>query len=160
MEVCCSFKSIAGGVCGFDSKDRNQDANIVPLISCSKDIVNHKAIFSFSGAEDEVDLILCCAGIFAKPDDLGVMTICPLHRSKLGLGWRRVSTRCRVPPVLSFHGKRKGTWPKGERGIGKCESQMLLRKTGIFVQVGSGKKISSSFPPIFYKLVHTDKSRI
>ena len=30
-------------------------------------------------------------------------------------------------------------WPKGERGLGKKESEVILQKTGLFVQVGSGK---------------------
>lgn len=68
------------------------------------------------------------------------MTICPNHRSKLGIGWSRgSSTRCRVPEEISCHGKEKGVWPKGERGLGKKESEVILQKTGSFVQVGSGK---------------------
>ena len=30
-------------------------------------------------------------------------------------------------------------WPKGERGLEKKESEVILHKTGSFVQVGSGK---------------------
>ena len=30
-------------------------------------------------------------------------------------------------------------WPKGERELGKRESEVILRKNGSFVQVGSGK---------------------
>ena len=68
------------------------------------------------------------------------MTICPLHRAKLGLGWARGAiTRCRIPPLLYNHGKKKGEWPKGKRGIGKNESKTLLRDTGIFLADGSGK---------------------
>ena len=36
-------------------------------------------------------------------------------------------------------------WPKGERGLGKRGSEMILRKTGSFVQVGSGKFYLSFF---------------
>ena len=142
MEVCCTLKSIVGGVCGYDPKDRKRDTNILPLISCHKDISSHKTFLSFTCPNEEVDLVLSRAGIFAKPGNLDTMKICPLHRSKLGVGWRRVSTRCRVPPLLSDHGKQKGTWPKGERGIGKSDSEIILRRTGIFVPVGSGKKVS------------------
>ena len=43
------------------------------------------------------------------------MTICPIHCTKLGLGWSRgFITRCRVPEGICNHGKGKGTWPKGE----------------------------------------------
>ena len=140
MEICCSFQSISGGVCGADSRDRKHAIRVVPLLSCSKVISQHRKMFLFSGPENEVDLILCRAGIFTREGDLRTMTICPLHQARLGLGWTRgASTRCRVPASLSNHGKKKGNWPKGERGIGKTESEMLLRWTGVFVQVGSGK---------------------
>ena len=140
MEGCCSFKSLVGGVCGCDAKDRNRDAKIVPLLSCDKDIDRHKSQYKFIGPEDEVDLILCRAAKFKKSRSLSSMTICPNHRSKLGIGWSRgSSTRCRVPEQISSHGKGKGVWPKGERGLGKKESEVILNKSGSFVQVGSGK---------------------
>ena len=49
------------------------------------------------------------------------------------------STQCRVPEGISNHGKGKGTWPKGERLLGKEECEMILRKTGLVVQVRSGR---------------------
>ena len=107
MEVCCTFKSIVGGVCGSDYRDRKHEVQVVPLRSCTKDIVNHLATWSFSGPVNEIELILSRAAIFKVPDSLGTMTICPLHRGKLGLGWTRGSTRCRIPDVLSNHGKGK-----------------------------------------------------
>ena len=87
MELCCSFKSIVGGNCGFDSRDQSREVQVVPLTSCAKDIANHLAAFSFSGPQTEVELILCRAGIFQTPDSAVSMTICPLHRGKLGIGW-------------------------------------------------------------------------
>ena len=147
MEVCCTFRSIAGGVCGADSRARKQEIRVIPLVTCSKDISKHMSMLSFTGPEDEVDLILCRSGIFTRSEKVNTMTICPLHRAKLGLGWTRgASTRCRIPPSLSNHGKKKGKWPKGERGIGKNESEMLLRKTGIFLPVGSGKVFNRTEP--------------
>jgi hypothetical protein len=139
MEVCCSFKSIVGGVCGADSRDREQVLQVIPLLSCVKDISTHLASYSFSGPENELDLILCRANMFTRPDNVDHLTICPLHRAKLGVGWSRGgSTRCRIPPVLSHHGKTRKNWPKGERGLGKFESEIVLRETGVFVQAGSG----------------------
>jgi hypothetical protein len=148
MEVCCSFKSIVGGLCGSDSRDRKHEVQVVPLLSCSKDISNHLSLFSFSGPENEVDLILCRASVFTRPDAINSMTICPLHRGKLGLGWTRGgTTRCRIPPDLSNHGQTsKKSWPKGERGVGKQESEMLLRRTGMFIQAGSGKIYENKLP--------------
>jgi hypothetical protein len=140
MEACCSFKSLVGGICSADSKDRKREANIIPLVSCDKNVSKHKSAFKFAGPEDEIELILCRAGIFSRTKDVKSMTICPHHRAKLGLGWSRgASTRCRVPATLSGHGKSKSGWPKGERGMSKEESQNLLLKTGTLVQVGSGK---------------------
>lgn len=140
MEGCCSFKAIVGGICGYNTKDRQRKTEIVPLLSCNKDISNHKSTYKFTGPEDEVELILCRAAKFSKSESLRTMMICPNHRAKLGLGWSRgSSTRCRVPEEISGHGKGKGPWPKGERGLGKKESEVILHKTGSFVQVGSGK---------------------
>ena len=143
MELCCSFKSIVGGNCGFDSRDRCRKVQVVPLTSCAKDIENHLASFSFSGPQTEVELILCRAGIFQAPDSVVSMTICPLHRGKLGIGWTRGSSRCRVPAVLSNHGKNvKQNWPKGDRGLSKESSQAILKHTGVFLQAGTGELLT------------------
>ena len=145
MEGCCSFKALVGGVCGYNAKDRKRDTEIVPLMSCDKDINRHKSLYKFTGPENEVELILCRAAMFTKSKSLSSMTICPNNRSKLGLGWSRgSSTRCRVPEEMSNHGKEKGVWPKGERGLGKKVSELILQKTGSFVQVRSGKFYFSS----------------
>ena len=140
MEVCCSFKSIVGGMCGFDTGDRKKETQITPLLACSKAISRHTASLGFSGPVDEVDLILSRAAVFTQPANINSMTICPLHHEKLGLGWRRGSTaRCRVPEALSNHDRRGKKWPKCDRGIGKIDSQIILKKTGEFLQIGSGK---------------------
>lgn len=149
MEVCCSFKTITGGICGSDSRDRKRDIQVVPLSACSKDIENHLSSYSFTGPLNEMDLILCRAAIFKMPANLYNMTICPRHRGKLGTGWTRGATRCRRPHALSNHGKgRNKTWPKGDRGLGKHESEVVLRKTGVFVQPGSGKILKSQISQI------------
>ena len=140
MEVYCSFKKIVGGICGYDNRDRKRQAEIVSLSSCKKDIAKHLTLFSFSGPENEMDLILCPAGIFQKEESLNTMTISASHRGKLGLGWTRCSTRCRIPAALSNHGEGgRKAWPKGDRGIGKRDSETVLHMTGVFIQAGSGK---------------------
>ena len=117
MEVCCTFKSIVGGVCGSDCRDRKHEVQVVPLQSCTNDIANHLATWSFSSPEREIELISSCAAVFKVPNSLGSMTICPLHCGKLGLGWTRGSTRCRIPDVLSNHGKgNKKCLAKGRQG--------------------------------------------
>ena len=105
MEVYCSFKKIVGGICGFDNRDRKRQAEIVTLSSCKKDIAKHLTLFSFSGPENEMDLLLCRAAIFQKEESLNTMTISANHCGKLGLGWTRCSTRCRIPAALSNHGE-------------------------------------------------------
>ena len=144
MEGCCSFKSLIGGVCCYNTRDRKRETEIVPLLSCSKNIASHRSAFKLTGPEDEIDPILCVASMFTKNTRSSTMTICPNHRAKLGLGWTRgSSTRCRVPEIISNHNKGKGVWPKGERGLGKRGSEVILRKTGSFVQVGSGLGLGS-----------------
>ena len=140
MDACCSFKSIVGGNCGFDRHDRKQDTEIVPLLACSKPTDNHRRGLGIFGTVDEVDLILSRAAIFTPPQNINSMTTCPLHCSKLGLGWTKGSnTKCRVPSEVSQHGKGCKKWPKCDRGIDKDDSKLILKKTGIFLPVGSGK---------------------
>ena len=70
MEVCGSFKTITGGICGSESRDRKKDIQVVPLSACSKDIENHLSSYSFTGPVNEVELILCRAAIFKMPGNL------------------------------------------------------------------------------------------
>ena len=45
MDVCCSFKSLVCGQClKFDRRDRKQSMDIVPLLSCTKNITQHKSL--------------------------------------------------------------------------------------------------------------------
>jgi hypothetical protein len=80
--------------------------------------------------------------LFRAPRNIDELTVCPHHRSTLGVGWSRGSnTRCRVPKQFSGH---KGKFPKANRGIGKHASQILLKQTGIFIQAGSGKYLKGN----------------
>ena len=66
----------------------------------------------FSGIETEVELILARCGCFQKPANLSDMAICPVHRAKLGIGWRRTGNLCTIPEVVSGHcmqGAEEGT---------------------------------------------------
>ena len=118
MEPCRSFKSIVEGMWGFDTRDRKKEAQIIPLLACSKPISNHTASLGFSGLEDEVDLILSRAAVLTQPANINSMTVCPFHREKLDLGWRRGSTAsCRVPEALFNYDRRGKKWPKGDRRI-------------------------------------------
>ena len=70
-------------MCGFHIRDRKKEAQIIPLLACSKPISNHAASLGFSGPKDEVDLILSRTAVYTQQTN--AMTICPLHREKLGL---------------------------------------------------------------------------
>ena len=118
----------------------------IPLLACSKRIDGHSTSFGFSGPKNEVDLILSRAAIFSPPLNIHSMTMCPSHRAKLGLGWTRgSSTTCRVLSEISNHSRSDKTWPKCDRGIGKRDSQIILKRTGLFLQVGSGKLTPCTF---------------
>jgi hypothetical protein len=61
MEACCSLnlnQLLHGGICGFDLRDRKQNTQIIPLITCTKDISKHKTTYNFSGIENEIEQIL------------------------------------------------------------------------------------------------------
>lgn len=118
----CSFKSIFGEECGTNSRDRNFKP-VVPFKSCLKEITNHKKYLGFSGVETEVQLILARCGLFETPSNLDELTICPSHRSKLGIGWRRTSKLC---SVVSRHGENlENRIPSSERGLNFLQSQKL-----------------------------------
>lgn len=70
----------------FDRKDRKGDNRVIPLLGCQKEISGHLSTYKFSGPENKVDLILCRSGFPNFTHNTESMTICPSHRSKLGLG--------------------------------------------------------------------------
>lgn len=137
MAFSCSFQSISGTVCSYDRLDKSKSLKMISLRSCSKDITNHCSHWSFSGVNTESELILARVGVFSEEETSAQNfdTICPYHRRELGLGWRRNSTKCCVPQILSKHGENK----KADRGISKMVSERILKITGKFVPVGSGE---------------------
>ena len=67
------------------------------------------------------------------------MTICPLHRERLGIGWRRSIRQCSFPQELSGHdGTAK---QKVERGCTLLQSKLILEATEKFVPAGLGKQM-------------------
>ena len=148
MAVSCSFKAIVGSPCSHDRRDHAKLVNEVPLLSCVKDIESHKSLWSFTGVTGEQELILLRAGIFTAQHDVRNLSICPFHRSELGIGWRRSSNTCRVPDEIAHHSQGKGNTKsvKGDRGVGREISKVIFERTGILVPVGSGMtKASISF---------------
>ena len=136
MERNCSFQRLVGGECGQDPRSTKvQD----PLLTCNKDISRHKSslgLMTGSGIDTEVELILARSSIFSFLSNISDMDICPAHRSSLGIGWRRGLARCRIPAQLSKHVRKSRST---DRGINKDISRLILRITGIFLPVGSGK---------------------
>ena len=139
MMAVCSFKAIVGSPCSYDRRDHSKSLNEVPLLSCIKDIERHKCLWSFTGVTGEQELILLRAGIFTMRQDVSDLTICPFHRSELGIGWRRSSNTCRVPNEIAHHSQGKGNTKsvKGDRGVGREISEVIFERTGILVPVGS-----------------------
>ena len=44
MEASCSFKFIVGSACSYDRQDRIKLFEVVPLVSCNKDVQGHKSV--------------------------------------------------------------------------------------------------------------------
>lgn len=153
MAVSCSFKAIVGSNCSHDRRDQSKSVNEEPLLSCVKDIESHKSLWSFTGVTGEQELILLRAAIFTRQQDVSNLTICPFHRSELGIGWRRSSNTCRVPNEIAHHSQGKGNTKsvKGDRGIGREISKLIFERTGIFVPVGSGMTNVHKPIPIMYR---------
>ena len=97
----CSFLPIVGGHCGSDTKDRTRLAEMVPLLSCNRDISRHKSLFSITGIENEGELLLARASIFAQQRNVETWFICPQHRASLGASWKRSSFKCSISGSLS-----------------------------------------------------------
>lgn len=135
----CSFQKIVNGKCGFSSKDKEKSVKLIPLLNCTNNIDKHKSALAFTDVQNEVDLILARARLFLRPQNIDKFTICPHHRETLGLGWKRSSTRCHVPPLLSSHSEKTKDRPRAERGLTKLASQTVLNETGLFIPVGSGE---------------------
>ena len=136
MAFSCSFQRITGTDCSLDRLDKSKSLEIVTLHNCSKDISNHCSHWSFSGVTTESELILARADIFREDETHRLDTICPHHRRKLGLGWRRNTLKCCVPQILSQHGANR----KADQGISKMVSEHIFKTTEKFVPVGSGKQ--------------------
>ena len=136
----CSFFKIVGSVCGVDERSRSHTTSVIPLSFCDKDIKSHMKSLQFSGVSTEADLILARCGIFERTESFSKMTICPFHRSSLGIGWRRTVTSklCCVPWTASSHSKETDKAPQAERGINLVNSMKLLELTKELIPVGSG----------------------
>ena len=140
-KMACTFALLVGGECGPDARSRIQSCEIVPLVSCNKSVLSHKKLLKFSCCRTEVELILARSACFQTPTNIQKMTICPLHRARLGIGWRRSVRLCSVPKKLS--GPGEDSKRNADRGLSLSQSQLIIMEaTGEFVPVGSGKPIN------------------
>ena len=139
-QMAWTFALLVGRECGPDARSRNRTREIVPLVSCNTSIVSHKKLLKFSGYESEVELILARRACFQTPANTQEMTICPLHRARLGIGWRRSVRLCSIPKKPSGHSEDSKR--NADRGLSFSQSQLIMEATGEFVPVGSGKSIN------------------
>ena len=75
-----------------------------------------------------IELILAKSGCFTTPVNIQEMTIiCPLHRERLGIGWRRSIIQCSVPEELAGHDDTAKQ--KAELGCTWLQSKLILQAT-------------------------------
>ena len=138
MEVSCHFQRRTNTACSFERRDVKQNTEIIALRACGKDISDHKSLWAFSGVETETELILARSGVFDAEEKQKLYesgTICPHHRSELGLGWRRNYNKCSIPQEISKHDNKR----KSDRGINRFASEQIFLSAGVLVPIGSGK---------------------
>ena len=117
MEVCCSFKSIVGGPCSFDHRDRTSQGSGRPA--------QVTLWFSRCGLNEVRTQLF---GYVFNAKKIKTITICPSHRSRLGLGWARDTDRCRVPEKISRHKKVRTNFQNPKEELRKCFHRLSLKE--------------------------------
>ena len=102
-----------------------KSVKLIPLLNSTSNINNHKSAIAFTDVQNEVELILARSRLFSRPQNIDQLKICPHHRETLGLGWKRSSTRCDVPALLSSHSAKVKNRSRAERGLTKLASQTV-----------------------------------
>ena len=139
MERNCSFQRLVGGQCGQDPRSTKVQ-DLVPLLTCNKDISRHKSslgLMTGSGVDTEVELILARSSIFSFLPIFLTWIFVPLIVLRWASGgewvWRVAvyQPSCRstsANPVLRI-----------VESVRTSPDSLILRITGIFLPVGSGK---------------------
>ena len=99
MEACCSLKSLVGSSCGFDAKDGKHQTQIVrlPFLSCIRNISRHWSTLSFSGLQNEINLVLSRAALFDHAvERIKSTAIYPCHHATLRISWTHKRWRNKV----------------------------------------------------------------
>ena len=81
---------------------------------------------------------LLSVGVFIIEEFHTLLTVCPQHREKCGVGWRTGKVRCSIPSEIAGH---KSSSAKGDRGITSKESAFVLIARETFLPIGTRKKI-------------------
>ena len=81
---------------------------------------------------------LLCVGVFIIEEFHTLLTVCPQHREKYGVGWRTGKVRCSIPSEIVGH---KSSSAKGDRGISSKESAFILIAKETFLPISTRKKI-------------------
>ena len=99
MESKCSFFKLVGGVCDYDKRYPSGDT--VPLSSCDRGIGEYVRSVGISDISSEIELILARASTFSFPSKISAWTVCPAHRSSLGIGGAKGSKSISCPSGLA-----------------------------------------------------------
>ena len=124
--------------CGFSSKDKEKSVKLIPLLNCTNNIYKHISL--------HLPLLMCRMKLSSFSQERVSLHPCKTlinSRYVLTIGrhlvWKRSSTRCTIPALLSSHSAKTKDRPRAERGLTKVASQTVLNQTGLFIPVGSGE---------------------
>ena len=126
---------------GLDPSSKNHESILSGYPSCilQPEYYMPQKMFKFNGCDTEIELILAKSACFTTPVNIQEITICPLHRERLGIGWRRSTIQCSVPEELSGHMMTQQSKKQSEAV--RCDSRSLYYKPQKkFVPVGSVNK--------------------
>ncbi|CAG2252656.1 unnamed protein product [Mytilus edulis] len=132
----CSLSHFSKTPCSLVSTSENP-SKLIYLKECKKSVSNHLRSLNISYDENILTegLLICLrVGIFRL---MPHFTVCPYHRSSLGLNWKR-KTSCVFP---GHTGKSKG-----DRPISYRTSYALISQGGTFLPIGSDPSHLTTLP--------------
>ena len=131
----CSISIFTDTPCGF-SLHHSSDANMIKLDlnECNRSVTRHLESININtkDIESEGHLIAYRCGLF-DISDLGLYSVCPLHRDNKGLYWEKKST-CQFPEHTGV--------AKAYRTASLLMIKTVLKSFGVLLPVGAGKKYS------------------
>ena len=71
MDTKCSFSGIVGDSCTYERRDKAKNAEVIPLLYCTREIAGHESTWEISDVETYFDLIMARAAIFTSPENIG-----------------------------------------------------------------------------------------